>query len=114
MILSTRVKRIWLAQHRTDFRRQHDGFLAEILKLGLDPFAGDAVIFIGRRKTRIRVVYADSTGIWIASKRFTEEAIKTKFKFLSDPKCNEITQAELALILEGSAYHISRRVKSYP
>jgi hypothetical protein len=114
MIFSMRIKRIWLASHHTDFRKQHDGFLAEILKLGLDPFQGDLVIFIGRRRTKLRVCYADPTGLWLASKRFTIEGIKTRFKFLDDPSCNEITQAELALILEGTAYHISRTVKPYP
>ncbi len=114
MIFSTRVTRIWLACHHTDFRRQHDGFLAAILNLGLDPFKGDLVIFIGRRRTNLRVCYADTTGLWLSSKRFTVEGIKTSFRFLSDPSCNEITQAELALILEGSAYHISRKVKTYP
>jgi hypothetical protein len=114
MIFSTKVKRIWLAQHVTDFRRQHDGCLAEFYKLGLDPFKGDLVIFIGRRRTKLRVVYADSTGLWLAGKRFTVEAIKTSFRFLNDPHCNEITEAELALILEGTAYHITKRVKNYP
>ena len=97
-----------------DFRKQHDGFLAEMVRLGLDPFEGHLVIFVGRRRTKLRVCYADTTGLWLASKRFTVEGIKTRFRFLTDPHCDEITQAELAMILEGSAYQISKKVKPYP
>lgn len=113
MILSTKIKNIWLAQHKVDFRKQHDGLLAEAFKLGLDPHRGDVVIFIGRMKNRIKVLYGDPTGLWVSSKRFTQEAMKTNFRFLTDPSCSEITQAELAMVLEGAAYSVSSKVATY-
>ena len=113
MIHSTRVRKIWLALHRVDFRRHHDGLLAEAYKVGLDPFRGDLLIFIGKHKTRLKVLYADDTGLWVATKRFTEESMRTKFKFLSDPNCSEITQAELAMIVAGSAYKVEATVAPY-
>ncbi len=114
MIFSTKVSRIWIAQNKTDFRKQHAGALGEMFKLGIDPFAGDLVIFVGRRRNRLRVVYADSNGLWLATKKFTLETMKTHFRFLDDPSCNQITHAELAIILEGSAYQVTRKVKPYP
>ena len=113
MISSTRVRCVWLVNHHVDFRRYHDGLLAESFKLGKDPFMGDLLIFVGRGKSRLKLLYADPTGLWVAVKKFTVEAMKTKLRFLSDPSCSEITEAELALILEGAAYTIDKRVRPY-
>lgn len=46
-------------------------------------------------------------------KTFTSEAMKTKLLFLSDPQCDEISQSELALIIDGSRYSIEKKVMSY-
>lgn len=105
--------RIWLARHRVDFRRQHDGLLAECYRMNLDPFSGDVVIFIGRNRRRIKVLYADKTGLWLSAKRFTLESMKTKIDFLLDPACDSITEAELAMLIEGSSYTIGKKVAVY-
>lgn len=111
--MSHRRSRIWLARHRVDFRKGHSGLLAEAYKMSLDPFNGDIVIFIGRNRRRLKVLYADGTGLWVSAKLFTAEAMKTKLKFVSEPSCNVISQAELALIAEGAAYTITSQVAKY-
>lgn len=113
MILSSRVRRVYIVNHRVDFRRHHDGLLAEAFKLGRDPFMGDLLIFVGRGKSRLKLLYADATGLWESTKKFTLEGMKTKLRFLTDPSCTEITEAELALVLEGTAYTITKRVTPY-
>jgi hypothetical protein len=87
--------------------------LAEAFKLGKDPFMGDLLIFVGRGKSRLKLLYADPTGLWVSIKKFTLEAMKTRLRFLDDPSCTEITEAELALVLEGTAYTITGRVTPY-
>ena len=113
MIASGRRQRIWLARHRVDFRKAHNGLLAEAYKMNLDPFNGDVVIFIGRNRRRLKVLYADPTGMWVSSKVFTLEAMKTNLNFLLEPSCESITVAELAMLIEGSQYTIGRKVASY-
>jgi hypothetical protein len=113
MLIESRKQRIWLAQHRVDFRKAQNGLLAEAYKLRLDPFAGDVIIFVGKNRRRLKVLHADPTGLWVSSKVFTLEAMKTKFKFLSEPSCASITQAELALMIEGSRYTIEKKVAVY-
>ena len=81
--------------------------------MNLDPFAGDLVIFIGRHRRRIKVLYADTTGLWVSAKRFTVEAMKTKLDFLLEPSCDSITEAELAMLIEGSSYTIGKKVAVY-
>jgi hypothetical protein len=113
MITVSRRQRIWLARHRVDFRKQHSGLLAEAYKMNLDPFAGDVVIFIGRLRRSIKVLYADTTGMWVSAKKFTLEAMKTKLTFLLEPSCQSITQAELAMVIEGSSYTLRKKVSIY-
>ena len=81
--------------------------------MALDPFAGDVVIFIGKHRRAIKVLYADPTGLWLSWKKFTMESMKTKFGFLLNTSCKSITSAELAMLLEGSAYTLGKKVKSY-
>jgi len=81
--------------------------------MNLDPFNGDVVIFIGRHRRRIKVLYADATGLWVSAKKFTLEAMKTKFKFLAEPTCASITAAELGMLMEGSSYTIGKKVEEY-
>ena len=113
MLIESRKQRIWLVQHRVDFRKAQNGLLAEAYKLKLDPFAGDVLIFVGKNRRRLKALHADPTGLWVSSKVFSLEAMKTKLKFLSEPTCASITQAELALLIEGSRYTIEKKVAVY-
>jgi hypothetical protein len=113
MMSVNRRSRIWLARHRVDFRKWQSGLLAEAYKMALDPYAGDVVIVIGRNRRRLKILYADPSGLWVSAKLFTLESMKTKLRFLTEPSCNVITQAELALLIEGAAYTIDKQVASY-
>ena len=113
MITSTRVRRIFIVEHWVDFRKGHPGLLAEAFRLGRDPYAGDLLIFVGRNRRTLKVLYADPSGLWVSHKQFTGDFIKTKLRFLSDPTATEITQAEMAMILEGAAYSVQRRAIPY-
>lgn len=113
MMLPSRRLKIWLAQHRVDFRKQHGGLLAEAYKMGLDPFSGDVIIFVGRTRRMLKVLYADPTGLFVTAKLFTLETMKTRFKFISEPLARDITAAELSLLIEGSRYTIEKRVAVY-
>ncbi|MBP7992858.1 MAG: IS66 family insertion sequence element accessory protein TnpB [Candidatus Magasanikbacteria bacterium] len=113
MMLSQMNCKIWLARHRVDFRKQHEGLLAEAYRINLNPYKGDVIIFIGKNLRKIKVLYADNNGIWLSSKLFSSEAMKTKFKFLNDPFCDEISSAELALIIDGTRYSIEKKVSPY-
>lgn len=114
MLAALRVKRILLVRYKVDFRKAHDGLLAEAYKLGLKPVFGDMVIFIGRDRRRIKLLYADGNGLWVAYKRFHAETMKSRFEFLTDPKADVITHAELALLVDGARYQLEGRPKDEP
>ena len=110
MLPPAKLRFIHLAMHRVDFRKSHDGLLAEAYDMGLDPFAGDVVLFVGRCRRRMKLLFADSSGLWLAFKRFNASSMKTRFKFLTDPKVEQISMAELQMFFEGSAYTVDKRL----
>ena len=109
MISVSSGNRIFVCHHKVDFRKSHDGLLSKCYDLGLNPFNGDIILFIGRNKQSLKSIYADSNGLWVSSKRFNKGALKTMFKFLSDPKVSTISQAEFSMILEGNAYKVIKK-----
>ena len=112
MLPPAKIRFVHLAMHRVDFRKAHDGLLAECYQMGLDPFQGDVVLFVGRCRRRMKLLFADDSGLWLAFKKFNSHQMKTKFKFLSDPQVSKISQGELQMFFEGSAYTIEGRIKN--
>ncbi len=110
MLPPARIRYIHVAMHRVDFRKGHDGLLAECYGMELDPFAGDVVLFISRCRRRMKLLFADDSGLWIAFKRFNRESMKTKFRFLADPDVKLISAGELQMFFEGSAYTIEGKL----
>lgn len=110
MLPPAKLRFIHLAMHKVDFRKSHDGLLAEAYRMGLDPYAGDVVLFVGRCRRRMKLLFADESGLWLAFKRFNEKTMKTKFRFLQDPQVNQISSAELQMFFEGNAYTVDKRL----
>jgi hypothetical protein len=71
------------------------------------------VIFVGKNRRRIKVLYADNTGLLVTAKVFTLEAMKTELRFLAEPSCKSITQAELEMLIEGARYTVEKKVRQY-
>ena len=111
MLPPAKLRFIHVAMHRVDFRKSHDGLLSEAYAMGLNPFAGDVILFVGRCRRRMKLLFADDSGLWLAFKRFNSEAMKTKFRFLVDPQVNQISMAELQMFFEGNAYTVDRRLR---
>jgi transposase len=113
MTTLTNYKRILVAEYFVNFRKSHDGLLAEARKNGLDPFLGDVLVFLSRCRRKIKVLYSDKTGLWLSYKRFSAGTIKTKLKFLVEYSVKEITTAELSMLLEGNEYSLTKKAKEW-
>lgn len=107
------ITKIYLAQHKVDFRKGHTGLLAESFKLKLNVWDGDCILFLNKNKTSIKILYADTTGLWLSTKLFSASAMKTKFKFLNEEKCDEITRAEMAMLFEGARFEVMAKAKEW-
>lgn len=112
-MLPVTIRRVFLAQHRVDFRRRFDGLLAECYRLGADPYWGDCVVFVKRDRTQLRAIVGDGLGLYLVSRRFEGGRLGALASFLDEPATEEITTAELSLLLEGATFTVHRRARPW-
>lgn len=113
MIAIGSIRSIWLARYKIDFRRGHWSLLAEAYSLGLNPLDGDAIVFVGRDKRKMKIIYSDPTGLWVSYKVFHKSAMKTLINFTSETSKESMTAADLGMLLEGAAFTVHKRVKPF-
>jgi hypothetical protein len=112
-MLSVKIRRVFLADHRVDFRRRFDGLLAEARRLGADPYDGDCVMFVKRDHTQLRAIVGDSVGLYLVCRRFEGGRLHDIAAFARDPHATEITTAELSLLLEGASFTVHQRARAW-
>ena len=112
-MLSVKLRRVFLARHRVDFRRRFDGLLAEALQLGADPYDGDCVLFVKRDHTQLRAIVGDTVGLYLVCRRFEGGRLRDLAAFARDPQATEISSAELSLLLEGASFTVHARARRW-
>lgn len=113
MIAFGKIRAIWLARYKVDFRKGHWSLLAEAYSLGLDPLQGDLILFISRDKRKLKLLYNDTTGIWLSHKLFYEKAMKSLVPFEDVPCKVSLSSAELAMLIEGSSFTVHKRLPEF-
>ncbi len=112
-MLSVKVRRVFLARHRVDFRRRFDGLLAEAFALGADPYDGDCVLFIKKDRTQLRAIVGDGVGLYLVCRRFEGGRLRDLAAFAQEPSVAEISSAELSLLLEGASFTVHGRARAW-
>jgi hypothetical protein len=112
-MLSVKIRRVFLARHRVDFRRRFDGLLGESFRLGADPYDGDCVLFVKRDYTQLRAIVGDSVGLYLICRRFEGGRLRDMAAFAQDPCASEISAAELSLLLEGASFTVHQRARAW-
>jgi hypothetical protein len=107
------IRRVFLAQHRVDFRKRFDGLLAEAYRLGADPYDGDCILFIKRDHTQLRAIAGDDLGLYLVCRRFEGGRLKRMFGFTTDSNAKQISTAELSLLLEGATFTVHDRARAW-
>ncbi len=110
-MLSVKIRRVFLALHRVDFRRRFDGLVAEAYRLGADPYDGDCVLFIKKDHTQLRAIVGDGVGLYLICRRFEGGRLRNLATFADDPSASEISTAELSLLLEGASFTVHQRAR---
>ena len=111
-MLSVKVRRVFLARHRVDFRKRFDGLLAEAFALGADPYDGDCVLFLKRDRTQLRAVVGDGVGLYLICRRFEGGRLRKMASFEEQRSASEISTAELSLLLEGATFTVHQRARA--
>jgi hypothetical protein len=112
-MLSVKVRRVFLARHRIDFRKRFDGLLAEAFQLGADPYDGDCVLFVKRDHTQLRAIVGDGVGLYLVCRRFEGGRLRNLAAFVQQPCTTEISTAELSLLLEGASFTVHQRARAW-
>ena len=101
MITIGPATRIFLAAGATDLRKSFEG-LSDLVSHHFqgDPLSGHLYVFTNRQRNRIKLLYADGTGIWVCAKRLCGRGTFAWPKTTA-PGALPILAAELTLLLNG-------------
>ena len=101
MIALNRRTKIFVCKEPTDMRASYDSLFEKSKTiLSQDPFSGHLFLFINSRRTSIKCLYYDGTGLVIISKRMEKELFcKINPMYRGDIV---MTSAEFALFFEGA------------
>lgn len=101
MIGTNRRTKYYICKYPTDMRNSYDGLFLKVKSiLNKSPFSGHVFVFFNKRRTSIKALYYDGTGLVILAKRLekgTFMRVNPLYK-----KQISLTQAEFNLFFEGA------------
>jgi transposase len=102
--------KVYLAVGSTDMRKGFEGLYGLVReRLGCDPLSGHLFLFANARRTRVKVLVWDGSGLWVCAKRLE----KGRFRWPSSsgvPQHVVLSHDELGLLLNGmDLEQVSRR-----
>jgi hypothetical protein len=112
-MLPVKVRRVFLAQHRVDFRKGADGLVGEAYRLGADPYDGDCVLFVKKDQTQLRALVGDCIGVYVVMRRFEGGRVRVLESFAERPTGTPISTGELSLLLEGARFTVHKRARAW-
>lgn len=111
-MLPVTIRRVFLAEHLVDFRKQLNGLLGEAYRLGAKPYDGDCVVFVKNDHTQMRALVGDGVGLYLVIRRFEGGRLQTLLSFAEQPSSKSISTAELSLLLEGARFTVHKRARA--
>jgi transposase len=101
--------RIYLAAGTTDLRKSFEG-LSDVVRHQFqeDPLSGHLFVFANRRRTRVKVLYCDGTGIWICAKKLSQGTFHWPRTAENERGALRVLAEELTLLLSGIDLEQSR------
>lgn len=93
--------RVFLAAGSTDMRKSFNGLSGIVrAQLGSNPLSGDLFVFCNQGRTRLKVLYFDTTGLWVFAKRLERGTFA--WPRVDDARARiELRYEELLLLLNG-------------
>lgn len=93
--------RIFLCAGPTDLRKGFEGLaIAVRAELGRDVLSGEIFLFANRRRDRVRAIYSDGSGLWVATKRLEHGTFAWPLQG-GVGRSVELRAEDLALLLGG-------------
>ena len=92
--------KVYVAAGATDMRKGFEGLHGIVRdQLGCDPLSGHLFLFANAKRTRLKVLLWDGTGLWVCAKQLQ----KGRFRWPEAGGASRITMSheELSLLLHG-------------
>lgn len=94
--------RVFLALDPCDLRKSFNGLHALASeRMGEDPRLGGLFVFCNRRRTRLKMLYFDGTGLWVLTKRLEEGTFAWPKAAQAGAVKLKLTTEALALLTDG-------------
>lgn len=102
MISFTGALKVFVALEPQDMRKSFNGLAALVGDhLDADPYQGALYIFTNRRRNRIKILFWDGTGLWVACKRLEQGRFSWPKPSRKGQKRLSLTPEALALLTDG-------------
>jgi transposase len=106
--------KVYLALGATDMRKGFDGLYGLVRdRLMCEPTSGHLFLFCNARRNRLKILYWDSTGLWICAKRLERGRFSWPSVSNEDETKALLSHEELALLLGGIDLSRTRRKQWY-
>jgi transposase len=93
--------RIFLSAGATDMRKSFNGLSGLVRsRLSGDPLSGDLFVFCNRSKNRLKILFFDTTGLWVLAKRLERGTFDWPAELAGATRI-ELYYEKLLLILNG-------------
>lgn len=102
MLSFTGALKVYVALEPQDMRKSFNGLAAVVQEhLEGDPYQGALYLFTNRRCNRIKILFWDGTGLWVAAKRLEQGRFSWPRPSRSGQKRLSLTPEALALLTDG-------------
>lgn len=104
-------QQIFLATEAVDMRGGFDRLAGRVVQAGLDLYAGHLFVFVSKRRTHLKVLTWDGTGMVVLYKRLAKGCFALP-DVPAGARTATLDSASLAALLDGLQVHGVRRSKS--
>lgn len=100
MLTPRPTQQIFLATDPVDMRGGFDRLAGRVMQAGLDIYAGHLFVFLSKRRTHLKVLTWDGTGMVVLYKRLAR-GVFTRPDVATDARTATLDAAALAALLDG-------------
>jgi transposase len=94
--------KVFVALEACDMRKGFNGLYAQVTeRLAEEPREGSLFVFTNRRRTRLKILFWDGTGLWLCSKRLEQGTFSWPRSAESGATKLRLTPEALALLTDG-------------
>jgi transposase len=94
--------KVFLAVEPQDMRKNFNGLSALVSDhLQADPYQGSLYVFTNRSHTRLKILFWDGTGLWVACKRLEKGRFSWPKPSRAGQKSLSLTPEALTLLTDG-------------